>query len=398
MDNAKALHDDAIVVDGHVHITNAVFYQGLDPWEEQATGGFDYARARRGGLNVVIENIFVDDAYNRYNYTVKQACRLLETFHRVLDRNPDKMALALNSHDIRRIVGEGKMAIILALEGGFDMEGDLDVLRLFHRLGVRSMQFTNHDTTNAMTDAAPGEKKWNGISEHGRTVIGEMNRLGIIIDISHCNETTQQQIIACSRAPVVHSHCGLRRFCDMPSNPTDDVLRTLSEKGGLVGLNSVAWHLRQESLDWGYYVRPHGMPGEPGPSFPPLERAATGDYGDYIANLDEQMRWQWESVYGYGEPWRDRQREALDHGAPCPTVEDWVELAAYVVDALGDRHIAIGLDLMAGGHFLRDFDAACYPRLTEAMVARGFSETTIRRILGENWLSVLDAVNATATV
>ena len=110
------------------------------------------------------------------------------------------------------------------------------------------------------------------------------------------------------------------------------------------------------------------------------------------------MRWQWESVYGYGEPWRDRQREALEHGAPCPTVEDWVELAGSVVDAVGDRHVAIGLDLMAGGHFLRDFDAACYPQLTEAMLARGFSETTIRRILGENWLSILEAVQDTATV
>src|SRR5262245_34579258 len=131
-DNKKispsSLHRDAIVVDGHVHMTNAVFNQKIDPWKVQATGAFDYARAKQGGLDVVIEHLYVDDRYNSYNYTVKQACRLIETFYRVLNANHDKMELALSSADVRRIAGSGKMAVILALEGGFDTEGDLDVL------------------------------------------------------------------------------------------------------------------------------------------------------------------------------------------------------------------------------------------------------------------------------
>ena len=384
------LHRKAIVVDGHVHITNSVFTQGIDPWVEQRTGAFDYARARKGGLDVVVDHIFVDDEYNTYNYTVKQACRLLETFHRVLDAHPEKMELALTSADVRRIVSSGKMAVILAMEGGFDMEGDLDVLRLFHRLGVRMMQFTNHDTTNALTNAAGGDQRWNGISDPGQAAIREMNRLGIIIDISHTTEAVKRQIIEVSRAPVVTSHNGLQHFCSFEANPSDDTLRALAAQGGLIGLHSAGWILSQKSLEWGYYVYPHGAPQPATPPEPELIRSPAKDYGEFITKLDGQMRRKWIS-YGYGEPWRDRQEQAIQRGAPLPTVQDWVDQADYVVRLVGDDHIGIGLDLMAGGHFLRDFDATSYPRLTEAMAAKGFSESTILKILGENWLRILDA-------
>ena len=200
--SAAPLHEDAIVVDGHVHITTAVFHQRFhqrfDPWQVQQTGLWDYARAKQGGLNVVIEMVYIEDPYTNYNYSVKQACRLIELFYQILDANDDKMELALTSADVRRIVSDGKMAVILALEGGFDMEGDLDVLRLFHRLGVRLIQFSNHETANAMTDTWSGEQPWGGISDHGRAVIREMNRLGIMIDISHSSEKAQYQIIEAS--------------------------------------------------------------------------------------------------------------------------------------------------------------------------------------------------------
>ena len=156
--STAALHDDAIVVDGHVHITNRVYWEGIDPWEAQTTGLWDYARAKEGGLDVVIEQVYIEDPYNNYNYAVKQAVRLVETFYRVLEANPERMELALSGADVRRIVEGGKTAVILALEGGFDMEGDLDVLRLFHRLGVRLVQFTNHNTTNAFVDAGLGDQ------------------------------------------------------------------------------------------------------------------------------------------------------------------------------------------------------------------------------------------------
>ena len=388
--STSALHREAIVVDGHVHITNSVFNQGIDPWKVQPTGTFDYARAQQGGLDVVIENLYVDDRYTSYNYTVKQACRLIETFYRVLDANRDKMELALSSADVRRIVGGGRMAVVLALEGGFDTEGDLDVLRLFYRLGVRMVQLTNHDTSNVIADAyVPGEQKWKGISDHGRTVIQEMNRLGIVIDISHASAAAKLQSIQAGRAPVVTSHNGLTHFANFVGNLSDETLKEFAAKGGLIGLHSAGWIISQKPNDWSraHWYYPPSRPVSKSASFRPPEV----DYGDFIAKLDAEMRDWWTLTWGYGRPWREIQKQAIEEGAPLPTVEEWAEQIDYIIRLTGPDHAGLGLDLMSGGNWLRDFDATSYPPLTEALVAKGYPYTVIRKILGENWLRILDA-------
>ncbi len=115
------------------------------------------------------------------------------------------------------------------------------------------------------------------------------------------------------------------------------------------------------------------------------------DYGDYIAQLDSLMADKWATTYGYGQPWRERQQEAIVAGAPVPTVEDWANQVDYIVGLAGPGHVGLGLDLMSGGNWLKDFDATSYPRLTEALLEEGHSAGVIRQILGENWLHLLDA-------
>ena len=392
--STAALHEDAIVVDGHVHITNRVYWEGIDPWEAQTTGLWDYARAKEGGLDVVIEQVYLEDPYNTYNYAVKQAVRLVETFHRVLEANPERMELALTVADIRRIVEGGKTAVILALEGGFDMEGDLDVLRLFHRLGVRKVQFANHNTTNAFVDAGLGDQAWGGITDHGRAVIQEMNRLGILIDVSHASDAAQLAIIEASAAPVVASHHGLRQFSNHTRALSDAVLTAMAAKGGLIGIHSSAGYLSQEFLDW-----------QAGQSSAPevdwlqdLIRSPSRDYGQYIATLDTEMRENWHhdkghslAGYDFDVPWRELQQETIDAGGPLPTEEDWATHVDYAVNLVGEDYIGIGLDMMDGRANMRDFDATSYPRLTKALVDRGYVPERIQKILGENWLRVLDA-------
>ena len=396
--DATKLHEEAIVVDGHVHIITPVFHQGIDPWKVQETGLFDYARAKQGGLDVVVHTVYIEDPYNNYNYAVKQACRLIETFYRVLDANSDKMELALTSADVRRIVAKGKMAAILALEGGFDTEGDLDVLGLFYRLGVRMIQPLSHNTTNAFMDAKLGLTKWGGLTDQGRKVIAEMNRLGILIDLSHASEAAKMQIIEASRAPVVGSHHGLQHFVDHPRTLSDQVLRAMAAKGGLMGMHSSPTQLGREYSEW--------RRSQSNDSAPPLLRHLIEDYtffrkpyedfGAYIGKLDAEMYDRWvrsrdiRGGTGYGIPWRKRYTEAIDAGAPLPTVADWAGQVDYVVEMVGDSHIGIGLDLMSGPSLV-DFDATGYPRLTEALVQTGYSEQRIKKILGENWLRLLDA-------
>ena len=394
---AASLHEQAIVVDGHVHIMTPVFHQGIDPWEVQETGLFDYARAKQGGLDVVIHTVYIEDPYANYNYTVKQAFRLIELFYQIVDANKDKMELALTSADVRRITADGKMAAILALEGGMDPEGDLDVLRSFHRLGVRMMQFTTHNTSNALTDAWVGEKKWGGITDRGREVIREMNRLGMMIDISHASEEAQFQIIEASQAPVVDTHTALGRFSGRTRTMSDELLKALGAKGGLMSMHHSGSALSAAYTEW-ERAQGRGRPEQRRHLIEGMKlfREPIG-YGDYITKLDAELHDRWtrersnRGGNGYGRPWKERQQELVDAGAPLPSVEDWVEQLEHVLSLVGDDHVGIGLDLMSGGGGLQDFDATSYSRFTEGMLKKGLEPSTVRKVLGENWLRVLDA-------
>ena len=387
--SVAALHHDAIVVDGHQHMINRVYWEGFDPWTAQTTGLWDYARAKQGGVDVVIEQLRLETPYTSYNYAVKHYARLIETSYRVLEANRDKMELALSAADVRRIVGSGRLAVILGFEGGFDMEGDLDVLRLFYRLGVRLMQISSHNTTNAFADAVRGERQWGGLNDHGRAVIREMNRLGILIDIAHASDETQLQVIEASAAPVVASHFGLRHFSNNPRTLSDEALKALGAKGGLVGILSSSIYLSQKYEDWRRGRRGRRPSRAQAGREEQLFQSPTQDYGQYITALDARVRDQQRGRFL--RPWRELNRESIAAGAPVATVEDWTNHVDYAVKLIGEDSVGIGLDFAeAGGSHLRDFDATSYPRLTEALVARGYSPARVRKILGENWLRLWD--------
>jgi len=190
-----------ILADGHVHITDRVYFEGIDPWKQQPIGDWDYARAHAGGVNSVIESV-APYGYNTYNTTVKHTGRLIETFHRTIEAHRDKMELALTSADVRRITASGKVAVVLGIEAGFDQEGDIDILRLWYRLGVRVVQFASQVTTAFADSSVRGGAKWGGINDRGRQLIAEMNRLGMLIDITHATEDAQRQIIERSLATL----------------------------------------------------------------------------------------------------------------------------------------------------------------------------------------------------
>jgi membrane dipeptidase len=372
--SVQALHDSALVFAGHEHITNRVYLEGIDPWKSQPVGVWDYAKASQGGVDAVVENIWAEDIYNNYNVTPKQVMRLLETFFEILDRNRDKMELALTPADVRRIVASRKMAVILGLEAGWDFEGDLDILRLLHRFGLRFAQFTSHDTTNTYADART--RKWSGINDKGRAIIREMNRLGIVIDISHATNEAMLQIIEASAAPVTNSHAGLKHFVESGRMP-DETLRALARKGGVIGLHASG---QQISPTYSAWLRTRGEPGPGNGPLPQLTRQPNDADGRYIAELDAAVKARW--LERYARPWA----ELVPDEPPGPTIDEWVQQVDYVIKLVGDDHIAMGFDMSRGGGYLRDFDAAKYSRITEALVRKGYSETTVRKVLGENWM------------
>jgi membrane dipeptidase len=368
-----------------VHITNRVYWEGIDPWKPQPVGQFDYARARAGGVNFVIENI-APYGYNTYNTTVKQAGRLIETFHRTLEAHHDQMELALTSADVRRIVASGKMAVMLSIEAGFDQEGDIDILRMWYRLGVRVIQFSSQVTTAYADSSVRGGVKWSGINEKGRRLIAEMNRLGMLIDISHATEAAQRQIIAASRAPVIASHVALRAICSNPANLSDDVLRALIAKGGIIGIHSAAEQIGQRYYDWS-----RGKPSIPVNGVTreqilfgelSLIRSPNQDYGEYIDALDAQQGGRWRRFYS--QPWH----ESPEGEALVPSLDDWVAHVAHAVAIGGQKSVAIGLDLTNARSTLKNFDASHYPELVEALRKHNLATP---EIFGENWLRVLDS-------
>lgn len=346
-----------LLVDGHVHITNRVYweYRSLETPEYWRLG---LCRARQGGVNVVIENV-APYGYSTYNTTIKQVGRLIETFHGVIEANSDKMEIALSASDARRIVESGKLAIVLGIESGFDQEGDLDILRLWYRRGVRLIQFSSQVTNSYADSSIRGEPRWSGINDRGRRLIAEMNRLDILIDITHATEAGQRQIIEASKAPVVASHVGIQAICSNPANMSDDMLRALSAKGGLVGIHSNAAVISQRYYDW-QHTHPASVPDIVRAELE-LVRSPNHDYGEYIAAIDAKMGSLWRLLYGQLWP------EAAEAGPLVPTAEDWIAHVEHAVAVAGRTNVGIGLDLTTGRSTLKNLDARGYPELVDAV-------------------------------
>jgi membrane dipeptidase len=378
----------ALLMDGHVHITNRIYWEGIDPWKPQPVGDWDFARARQAGVNVVIENV-APYGYNTYNTTVKHTGRLIETFLRFVDKNRDKMELALTSADVRRITAGGKMAVILGIEAGFDQEGDVDILRLWHRLGVRVIQFASQVTTAYADSSVRGEAKWQGINEKGRRLVAEMNRLGMLIDISHATEAAQRQIIEASRAPVVASHVALRAICDNPGNISDDVLRALAAKGGMIGIHAGAEQISQKYYDWTRTHPPVPVNGITRNEILfaelPLVRSSNHDFGEYIDAIDAELGGRWRRLYAM--PWKE------EAGAIplVPTIDDWAAHVEHAAKVSGMKSVGIGLDLTNARSTLKGVDARSYGQIVDGLRKR---QLATKEILAENWLRVLDTAKA----
>jgi membrane dipeptidase len=380
----ELLHDSAMVFAGHEHITNRVYTEGIDPWTPQKVGIWDYAKARQGGVDVVVENIWAEPVYQPYNVMTKQVIRLLETFYDILDRHKDKMELARSMADVERIVAAKKMAVILGLEAGWDLDGDLQVLRFLHRMGLRMSQFTTYTETSSYADGGSGPAVWNGINDRGRTIVREMNRLGILIDVAHASEATQRAVIEASAAPITDSHRGLRHFVKSQGTMSDETLQALARKGGVIGLHSSG---AQISASYSQWLRGKQMPGNR--PLPPLVLTSPREgYPQYIRELDTAVKERW--LERYNKPWA----EQVPDEAPGPTLDEWVEQVDYVIQLVGEDHVAMGFDQSRGGGYFRDFDATKYPQITAALVRKGYSASRIRKILGGNWMRLFAAVEA----
>jgi membrane dipeptidase len=368
-DRAWALHRSSLVFDGHIHAIEREFYHGGDIGQRKPDGQFDLARARDGGLGAMFFSFYVSEDYYPGRFETKQALRLIDACITQIQANASTIEIAHNATEIERIHASGKIAAVLDIEGSFDLDGDLGVMRDFYRLGLRSMQLSAHNWQSNYADSCcAGTFKNNGLNDRGRAWIHEANRLGMVINVSHASDDAISQAIDVSTDPVIATHHGLRQVNDIPRNMPDWLLKKLAAKGGVIGFQIGNEFHNRKVFDW---VTAHA--GKP--------------FWDTKAIHDRAPMtiFEIDQLAGRGFP-------MVGSGAPDDiklTVDSWVAVVDRAIQMVGEDHVALGTDFDGGPTPPRGMrDVSDLPMITDAMLRRGYSDERIRKFLGGNLLRV----------
>lgn len=370
---ARALHDRALVFDAHIHAVDRIFYHGGDIGQRKQDGQFDLPRAKDGGLDALFFSIFVTEDYYPARYETKQALRMLDAALSQIAKNSGIIELARNGAGIQRIVGQGKIAALLDVEGSFDLDGDPGVIRDMYRLGVRSVQLSAHNWTSNYADSCCSAPKWHGLNERGREVIREMNRLGMVINVSHASDDAISQAVDLSSDPVIATHHGFRYFNDIPRNMPDWLAKKIAAKGGVIGFQIGNDFHNRKAFD---YRTAHA--GKP-----------FWDTKDILARGTNLSIYEIDKIVAPQFPMPPF--DIPDN--ICMTVDDWVAVVDHAIELVGEDHVALGTDFDGGPPPPRGIrDVSDLPLITEAMLRRGYSEERIRKFLGGNLLRVVGQI------
>jgi membrane dipeptidase len=339
-DRARTLHAASLVVDTHndtiLHLIKSppfITSKSNPPaprrtlGERSKHGQIDIPRIREGGVDCLLFAMYVSPLYTA---RLRRLVQMLDAFTMEVEKYPDQIAVATNHREIMKTVKDGKIAAVITVEGGEPLEGSIEALRTIYRLGARSLTLT-HFPRNELGDGS-GADSGSHLTEFGGEVIQEMNRLGMLVDISHLNETGFWDVIELSKDPVVATHSNCKALCSHHRNLTDDQIKALAEKGGVMNLSFCAGFIKD------------GV--------------------------------------GFGDP------EAIKK----VTIQDWLDHLDHAVELVGTSHVGIGSDLDGGCGFPGLDDVTKFPSLTEGMVSHGYSDEDIEKILGANDLRVFKKV------
>ena len=359
-ERAKKVHAEGFVFDGHNDLPwrlrqdGDVTFTTLDIARRLDSGQTDIPRAKEGGLKAQFWSVYIPSNHPNPARTVTEQIDLV---HRMVERYPDDLELALSADDVGRIVKAGKIASLIGIEGGVAIEDDLAQLRAFASLGARYMTLT-HNVTLPWADAATDTKtpKNGGLSPFGERVVKEMNRLGMLVDISHVSPDTMADALRVSKAPVIASHSSAYALCPHPRNVPDDILKELPKNGGVVMVNF-----------YSAFVLPAAM-----------------EHAKVITAAREELRKKYPDDAEYRKAFAAWRKE---HPMPRGSVSTVADHIDHIVKVAGIDHVGIGSDfdgITAWPVGLED--ASCYPRLTEELLNRGHSEQDVHKILGGNVL------------
>ncbi len=363
---ARQIHFSSLVFDTHVDTPQRLLFDRFDLAQRGAEGCVDIPRLREGGVGAIIFALWVPVEITGPT-AVKRAWDLLAAARKQIEVHGRHVMLATSVKEIRAAREQNKIAVLLGIEGGHAIDNDLGVLREFHAQGVRTLTLT-HNASTEWADSSKDAPRHNGLTAFGKEVIREMNRLGMLVDISHVSDATFYDVLETSRAPVIASHSCCRALCDHPRNLNDAMIRMLASRGGVI---HIAFHDGFLSQEYANATRALS------PESDALEREASRTFGENEARkLMAGQRWSDESIRAGRLP-RVSWEKIIDH----------IDHAAGIA---GTDHVGVGSDF--DGAFMPSGleDASKFPVITEGLLKRGYADADIRKILGENILRVID--------
>ncbi len=367
-DEAERIARSSIIIDTHIDVPYRLQDTPADVAQATDSGDFDYPRAVAGGLNAPFMSIYTPAELEAEGGSRALADSLIDMIEGIVDAAPDKFAIAVSPADVRRQFESGLISFPLGMENGSPIEGDLDNLQHFFDRGIRYITLA-HGLSNHISDSSYDEnRQWSGLSEFGVEVIREMNRLGIMVDISHVSDEAFWKTAEVSDAPLIASHSSARFFTPgFERNMSDDMIKRLAESGGVIMINYGSAFLTADANKYSmaaFAARDIWKEDKP-------------ELTDHEAS--EQFKPIWEAEHGL---------------LPFASLEDVLDHIDHVVALTGIDHVGIGSDYDGVGDSLPAGlkDVSSYPNLILGLLERGYSEQDIRKILGENLLRVWQAV------
>ena len=371
---------DILVIDTHIDVPYRLWRQDLagnqiEDISSSTLGDFDYERAVKGGLDIPFFSIYLPAETEELGTSFDMANKLIDMVEDIVSQSPDKFYLVRSVKEAKAFPKKGFIGIALGMENGSPLQGDLSRVEYFYKRGIRYITLT-HSKSNHISDSSYDDKiQWGGLSNFGKSVIKEMNKVGIIVDISHVNDDAFFQAIEISDVPVIASHSSLRHFTPgFERNVSDEMLIKLAEKGGVIQINFGSDFLNQDSREHSSKLRSNVINFSKSQEIPQVDK------------LSEQERLELKESYLKSNPY------------PYASIDDVIDHIDRVVQLVGINHVGLGSDFDGVGDTLpvNLKDVSMYPNLIKKLFQRGYSKSDINKILNDNFLRVWQEVEAYA--
>src|SRR3981081_1781369 len=356
---ARQIHSTSIVFDTHADTPQRFLFDHFDLGSRDTEGGVDIPRMREGGIGAIFFALWVPVEITGSKAT-RRALDLLDSVNEQIRRHPDDLMLATSSGEVRAASARGKIAILMGVEGGHAIDNNLDVLRDFFARGVRYMTLT-HNAPTDWADSSNHSPRRTRLTEFGREVIREMNRLGMLVDISHVSDETFNDVLDTSRAPVIASHSCCRAICNSPRNMTDDMIKALAARGGVI---HITFH--------NAFLSEH------------YAEATRSPASGWIASLESI-----DKKYGENEARKLAEGQRLSVNVVREgnlTEVSWERIIEHIHHAarlVGAEHVGLGSDFDGAFMPAGMENASKFPMITESLLQRGYPESDVRKIRGE---------------